>query len=146
MSVEEIQLIKDFNRDSTILYDLVCNDHDGAAKELLEKMKSYNERYADIFERKSASGDKTPLHPTVAILLFGIQEFGALHQGAIHYREEHKGPERGFVKTAKRDYGMTEVGLPVVVLGVSGDITGRDEGGIIATLLKGRSLSTAAAA
>ena len=143
VSVEEINLIKDFNRDSTILYDLVCNNRDDAAKELLEKMKSYNERYADIFEKKSKTGDKTPLHPTVAILLFGIQEFGALHQGAIHYREEHKGPESGFVETAVRDFGMTHEGT-MDVLGVAPK--GRDEGGIKATILKGASLGKAVAA
>lgn len=135
VSDAEISLIKDFTRDSVILYDLVCNNRDDAAHELLEKMKKYNERYSDIFEEKQKRHDTTPLHPTVAILLFGIQEFGALHQGAIHYREEHKGPEKNFVEMAERDFGMRPVGETMNVLSVAP--SSRDEGGIKATLLRG---------
>ncbi len=137
---QEIELIKDFNRDSHILFDLVCNDNDKAADQLLEKMKSYNGRYADIFEEKAKTDSKEPLHPTVAILLFGIQEFGALHQGAVHYSEEHKGPVALFGATARRDYQIKTV-KDDEVMGVHPE-GAQDGSGIRSTLLKGAGRAT----
>ncbi len=135
VTAEEIDLIQDFNRDVHMLFDKVCNNRDEEADQLLEKMKSYNERYANIFEKKAATNDRNPLHPQVAILLFGIQEFSALHQGAIHYSEEHKGALASFIAMADRDYGYKVKGTDEV-MGVNPPDSG-DKSGIHSTILRG---------
>ncbi len=55
--------------------------------------------------------------PQILILLFGIQEFAALHQGAMHYRQEHKGSLRHFLEIVIPDAAASEVGKSLVVYG-----------------------------
>jgi hypothetical protein len=136
---EQVRTVEDFNRDATRLFYLICEDRDDEALAMMEQMKSYNERYADIFEAKSKGNDREALNPTIAILLFGIQEFAALHQGAMHYREEHKGPLKHFLDMAER-FGMYEVEKSLKVLGVSPEAR-EGESGIYASRLVGNCIA-----
>ncbi|MGA1308363.1 MAG: methyltransferase domain-containing protein, partial [Candidatus Kapaibacteriota bacterium] len=137
----QIELVRDFSRDAHILFDLVCNKKYQDALDLIDQMTIYNERYADIFEEKHLGNDTETLHPTIAILLFGIQEFSALHQGVQHYTIEHKSNVDDFTQKAIRDYGMEKVReSPTLVLGTENRSQGID-GGIMATQLKKNTLA-----